>query len=90
MKPIFEQSFIPSEIQLEILGFDRIGFVEEITRFVVDYGHIVSVNFKADGVRSQGILKIHLTDSHKLTLLLIQLKTVSGLVSVKQLGEVIG
>ncbi len=30
---------IVSPAQLEILGFDRIGFVEEVTRFSSDYGH---------------------------------------------------
>ena len=44
--------------QLEILGFDRVGFVEEVTRFVSDYGKIVSVRFEADGVRSEGLVKV--------------------------------
>ena len=34
--------------QLEILGFDRVGFVEDITRLTADYGHIVRAKFEAE------------------------------------------
>lgn len=71
---------------LEILGFDRVGFVEEVTRFISDYGRIVSVRFEADGVRSQGFVKVRLEDMERLSSLLVRLKAVSGLVKVKQVG----
>lgn len=71
--------------ELEILGFDRVGFVEEVTRFVSDYGKIVSVRFEADGVRSQGFVKIRLENADRLGSLLVRLKAITGLVKVKQL-----
>jgi uncharacterized protein with ACT and thioredoxin-like domain len=73
-----------SLIQLEILGFDRVGFVEEITRFISDYGKIVSVRFEADGVRSEGLVKVKLEDTDRLGSLLVRLKAITGLVKVKQ------
>lgn len=69
--------------QLEILGFDRVGFVEEVTRFTSDYGRIVSVRFEADGVRSQGSIKLQLENIERLGSLLIRLKAIAGLVKVK-------
>lgn len=72
--------------QLEILGFDRVGFVEEVTRFISDYGKIVSVRFEADGVRSQGFVKVRLEDTERLGSLLVRLKAITGLVKVKHLG----
>ncbi len=71
--------------QLEILGFDRVGFVEEITRYTSDYGKIVSVKFEADGVRSEGFLRIKLDNSERLESLLTRLKAITGLVKVKHL-----
>ena len=71
--------------QLEILGFDRVGFVEEVTRFVSDYGKIVSVRFEADGVRSEGLVKVKLEDADRLGSLLVRLKAITGLVKVKHL-----
>lgn len=71
--------------QLEILGFDRVGFVEEVTRFTSDYGRIVSVRFEADGVRSQGSIKLQLENIERLGSLLIRLKAIAGLVKVKHL-----
>ena len=71
--------------QLEILGFDRVGFVEEVTRFISDYGKIVSVRFEADGVRSQGLVKVRLENTERLGSLLFHLKAITGLVKVKQL-----
>lgn len=71
--------------QLEILGFDRVGFVEEVTRFTSDYGKIVSVRFEADGVRSQGLIKIKLENADCLGSLLVRLKAITGLVKVKHL-----
>lgn len=85
MKPAITPSFALT--QLEILGFDRVGFVEEVTRFVSDYGHIVSVRFEADGVRSQGFLKIKLDQLERLDSLLIRLKAITGLVRVKKVGS---
>ena len=82
MKPAITPNFALT--QLEILGFDRVGFVEEVTRFVSDYGHIVSVRFEADGVRSQGFLKIKLDQLERLDSLLIRLKAITGLVRVKK------
>lgn len=70
--------------QLEILGFDRVGFVEEVTRFVSDYGKIVSVRFEADGVRSEGLVKVKLEDADRLGSLLVRLKAITGLVKVKK------
>ena len=71
--------------QLEILGFDRVGFVEEVTRFVSDYGKIVSVRFEADGVRSEGLVKVKLEEADRLGSLLVRLKAITGLVKVKHL-----
>ncbi|MCP1383014.1 hypothetical protein [Runella salmonicolor] len=68
---------------LEILGFDRVGFVEEVTRFIADYGHIISAKFEADGVRSQGSLSIILDNNERLDSLLVRLKAITGLVKVK-------
>ncbi|MCA0229394.1 MAG: hypothetical protein LCH91_02945 [Bacteroidetes bacterium] len=82
MKPAITPNFALT--QLEILGFDRVGFVEEVTRFVSDYGHIVSVRFEADGVRSQGFLKIKLDQLERLEGLLVRLKAITGLVRVKK------
>lgn len=82
MKPAITPNFTLT--QLEILGFDRVGFVEEVTRFVSDYGHIVSVRFEADGVRSQGFLKIKLDQLERLESLLVRLKAITGLVRVKK------
>ena len=82
MKPAITPNFALT--QLEILGFDRVGFVEEVTRFVSDYGHIVSVRFEADGVRSQGFLKIKLDQLERLESLLVRLKAITGLVRVKK------
>jgi glycine cleavage system regulatory protein len=75
----------PSLAQLEILGFDRIGFVEEVTRFVSDYGKIVSVRFEADGVRSEGVVKVRLDNTDRLSSLLVRLTAINGLVKIKQL-----
>ncbi len=68
---------------LEILGFDRVGFVEEVTRFIADYGHIISAKFEADGVRSEGSLSIILDNNERLDSLLVRLKAITGLVKVK-------
>ncbi|WP_169704940.1 ACT domain-containing protein [Runella slithyformis] len=78
-------NFSSTLTQLEILGFDRVGFVEEITRFTSDYGRIVSVKFEADGVRSEGFLRIKLDNNERLDSLLVRLKAIKGLVKVKQL-----
>jgi (p)ppGpp synthase/HD superfamily hydrolase len=77
---------VPTSLtQLEILGFDRVGFVDEITRFTSNYGRIVSVRFEADGVRSEGVVKVRLENAERLGSLLIHLKAISGVVKVKQL-----
>jgi len=76
---------LASLTHLEILGFDRVGFVEEVTRFIADYGHIISVKFEADGVRSQGLLSIKLDNNERLDSLLVRLKAITGLVKVSQL-----
>ncbi len=75
----------PSLTQFEILGFDRVGFVEEVTRLVSDYGKIVRVKFEADGVRSQGFIKVALAEVDCLDSLLVRLKAITGLVKVKHL-----
>jgi len=85
MKTTLNPTLPASLAQLEILGFDRVGFVEEVTRFTSDYGRIVSINFEADGVRSQGLVKLQLTDNERLSSLLVRLKSIAGLVKVKQL-----
>lgn len=72
--------------QLEILGFDRIGFVEDITRLTADYGHIVRAKFEADGVRSEGFLQVKLANADRLSSFLVRLKAITGLVKVRQLG----
>ncbi|MFN8347172.1 MAG: ACT domain-containing protein [Spirosomataceae bacterium] len=71
--------------QLEILGFDRIGFVDEITGFISDYGRIVSVKFEADGIRSLGQVKVRLENRERLESLMVRLKAISGLVKVQHL-----
>jgi uncharacterized protein with ACT and thioredoxin-like domain len=76
-------TFTSGLTQLEILGFDRVGFVEEVTRFTTDYGRIVSVKFEADGVRSVGFLKVQLEKAERLESLLTRLKSITGLVKVK-------
>jgi hypothetical protein len=79
---------VPTSLaELEILGFDRVGFVEEITRFTSDYGKIVSVRFEADGVRSEGLVKVKLEDADRLGSLLVRLKAITGLVKVKHLVQ---
>jgi uncharacterized protein with ACT and thioredoxin-like domain len=80
-------AFTSGLIQLEILGFDRVGFVEEVTRFTTDYGRIVSVKFEADGVRSVGFLKIQLEKAERLESLLTRLKSITGLVKVKSVSK---
>ncbi|WP_428663745.1 ACT domain-containing protein [Runella sp.] len=85
MKNTINTNFSSSLTQLEILGFDRVGFVEEVTRFTSDYGKIVSVKFEADGVRSEGFLRIKLENSDRLDSLLVRLKAITGLVKVKHL-----
>jgi ACT domain len=79
-------TFSSSLTQLEILGFDRVGFVEEVTRFTSDYGRIVSVKFEADGVRSEGFVRIKLDNNERLESLLMRLKAITGLVKVKTTG----
>lgn len=86
MKNTINTPFSPPLTQLEILGFDRVGFVEEVTRFTSDYGRIVSVKFEADGVRSEGFLRIKLDNNERLDSLLVRLKAITGLVRVTQLG----
>lgn len=79
-------TMVPTSLtQLEILGFDRVGFVEEVTRFTSSYGRIVSVRFEADGVRSEGLVKVRLENAERLGSLLVHLKAITGLVKVKQL-----
>ena len=72
--------------QLEILGFDRVGFVEDITRLTADYGHIVRAKFEGDGVRSEGFLQVKLANADRLSSFLVRLKAITGLVKVRQLG----
>jgi uncharacterized protein with ACT and thioredoxin-like domain len=76
---------VPTSLaELEILGFDRVGFVEEVTRFTSDYGKIISVRFEADDVRSQGFIRVELENVDCLGSLLVRLKAITGLVTVKQ------
>ncbi len=75
----------PHLTQIEILGFDRIGFVAEVTRHSSDYGRIVSVKFEADGVKSEGKVGIELESADKLDNLLLRLKAITGLVRAKHI-----
>lgn len=69
---------------LEILGFDRVGFVHEVSETINNYGHIQSVTFEADGVRSVGRLRLQIENSDRLSSLIVRLKTITGLVKIKE------
>jgi hypothetical protein len=68
------------QTQIEILGFDRIGFVHEVTQTVARYAQILGATFEADGVRSVGKLRLCLQNIDQLNELLLRLKTITGLV----------
>ncbi|MCU0342025.1 MAG: hypothetical protein MUE30_19310 [Spirosomaceae bacterium] len=70
------------QTQLEILGFDRVGFVHEVSETVAQYGHIEGATFEADGVRSVGKLRLQLENEERLNRLIVRLKTIVGLVKV--------
>jgi|GEM_PF-5828215 len=52
--------------QIEILGFDRVGFVHEVTETVACYAQISGATFDADGVRSVGKLHLRFDNADKL------------------------
>ncbi len=70
-------------IHLEILGFDRIGFVNDIDNEVSKWGIIKRLQFEADGIKSVG--KIEIDTNHTSETLITKLKFVNGLVEVKLL-----
>jgi hypothetical protein len=74
-----------SQIHLEILGFDRIGFVNDIDKEVSKWGTIKKLQFEADGIKSVGKMKIE--TNQKPEILLNRLKSINGLVVAKQISE---
>lgn len=69
-----------------IVGFDRVSFVSDVTHAIPQDEHcrFTSLSFETDGVRVDGWLTLQLQDQHLLSRIDRQLRSVRGLVSVKQ------
>ena len=73
------------KISIEILGFDRLGFVYDIHHILSKFDTISvkNVHFEADGVRSVGKLQAETEQENNLEKLIEKLKSVQGLAKVK-------
>jgi hypothetical protein len=70
----------------QIVGFDRLNFVSDVTNAVPQDEHcrIMGLVFEGDGIRANGRLMVQVDDVRHLSQIDYQLKAIRGLVSVKQ------
>lgn len=70
----------------QIIGFDRLHFVSDVTNAVPQDEHcrITGLSFEGDGIRVNGQLTVQVDDERQLSQIDYQLRTIRGLVSVKQ------
>lgn len=70
----------------QIIGFDRVSFVSDVTRAVPlnDRCRITGLSFEADGIRATGWLRVDAADDAHLTTLRRQLQAVRGVVQIKE------
>lgn len=70
----------------QITGFDRLNFVSDVTNAVPQDEHcrITGLCFEGDGIRVNGQLTVQVDDEWHLSQIDYQLRTIRGLVSVKQ------
>ena len=75
------------QAQIEILGFDRIGFVNDVAKEISKWAIIKTLAFEANGIKSTGKLSIEIGNHPNITSLFECLKSVKGLATVKQIEE---
>jgi hypothetical protein len=70
----------------QIMGFDRVNFVGEVTNAVPQDEHcrIMGLSFESDGLRAQGQLTVLGADERQIEQIVRRLRAIQGLVSVKQ------
>lgn len=69
----------------QITGFDRVGFVGDVTNVITQSSqyHIVGMQFEGDGVKVQGSLAVQLPDEGLSAGLAQLLKAVPGVVAIR-------
>ncbi|GAB3991974.1 hypothetical protein GCM10028807_23830 [Spirosoma daeguense] len=77
---------LSQQVVYQISGFDRPRFVSDVTNAVPQKKscHITGVSFEGDGVQVNGQLVVQVGDQQLLAYIESQLRSVQGLVSVKQ------
>ncbi len=70
----------------QIMGFDRLNFVSDVTNAVPQDEHcrITGLSFESNGIQVNGRLTVQVDNDHQLSLIDFQLRTIKGLVSVRQ------
>jgi hypothetical protein len=69
----------------QIMGFDRVGFVGDVTNAIPTDGRyrITGMQFEGDGVRVQGRLALELPDSQLSTGIAQLIRAVPGVVTIR-------
>ncbi|HEX9957351.1 MAG TPA: ACT domain-containing protein [Fibrella sp.] len=70
----------------QIMGFDRLNFVSDVTNAVPQDEHcrITGLSFESDGIQVNGRLMVQVDDEQHLSQIDYQLRAIRGLVSVRQ------
>ncbi|MES2520166.1 MAG: hypothetical protein V4585_18760 [Bacteroidota bacterium] len=72
---------------IEILGFNRINLVNELTKTVGGFGYITQLNFNANGVKAVGKVVFQMEDTNQFDKLISCVKSITGLVKVVRLSN---
>ena len=71
-------------LSIEILGFDRLGFVKEVTETGSEMAHICKMKFEVHGAQASGKIIYQLKEHSFTERFLQQLKNIKGMVKVTQ------
>ncbi len=88
MNSIVKASTESSWSTYQVVGFDRLRFVDDVTNAIPqdDVCRILALSFSADGVRVDGRLTVDVPDERHRVQLDRQLRAVQGIVSVTQIN----
>lgn len=80
------QTRLQQQSVYQIVGFDRLNFVSDVTNAVPQDEHcrITGLAFEGDGIRVNGRLTVQVDDARHLSLIDYQLRAIKGLVSIQQ------
>ena len=72
-------------IVYQIVGFDRVGFVGDVTNAIPQNSQyrITGLNFEGDGVRVQGSMSVQLSDEQQPAGIAQLLRAVPGVVAIR-------